>query len=119
MRRNILLASAFALTLAGAAAAQQPPPVDSPSTDRSAGASSSPDATASDRSARDAATKGRSGADSANSKASDAAACVTGERNANAKDCKPSKSSRGDDARSPRDPATDTAPRTSNPSPPM
>jgi len=137
MRTNIILASAFALTIAGAAQAQQPPPVDTPASDRSAGtsgsagssgASSSPNAT--DRNSTTSTSTDRTGANSANAKGSDVAACVAGEQagertgaNANARDCAPTKSGKGDAMRSTRESApeksADTAPRTSYPSPPM
>ena len=131
MRTNIILASAFALTIAGAAQAQQPPPVDAPASDRSAGsagASSSPDGT--DRNSTTSTSRDRTGANSAGAKGSDVAACVADERtgepagsNSSARDCAPTEAGNGDAMRSTRESAPDksgeTAPRTGNPTPPI
>lgn len=134
MRTNIILASAFALTIAGAAQAQQPAPVDTPASDRSAGtagsagASSSPDGT--DRNSTTSTSRDRTGANSAGAKGSDVAACVADERtgepagsNASARDCAPTEAGKGDAMRSTPESAPDksgeTAPRTSNPTPPI
>lgn len=126
MRSSIVLAGAFALTMAGAAGAQQPPPVDTPSTDRSAGPSSSSQST--DWTAQKPTTGSRTGASSAGSHSSDAAACETGDRTAGrdghaGKDCAPAKTGKSGDAKSrsstTRDTAPTTTPKPSNSTPPM
>lgn len=124
MRSSIVLAGAFALAMAGSAVAQQPPPVDTPSTDRSAGPSSSSQST--DWTAKKP-TDSRSGAKSAGSHSSDAAACEAGDQTARrdgrtAKDCAP-KSAKDGHAKphssTTRDSAPTTTPKPSNSTPPM